>query len=390
MRPRMSQPVCRTERSSRNALVRLMAQAEEFLRLYQTGFVAMWPVLGHATTDRWSIRTVVAVVCVSCWFNIFGGLLNDVCDLHSDRADPSRSDRWLVNGTVSVRCALAIVGLQLPLLLITHALSGFPPSSLGWLALAVVGQAAYDVFGKRSAVPPLAEAGEAMAAGCLTLYGAAVAGVPNTWTWMVAAFGAAFIMVANGFHGGLRDIEADLQARVRTTPIWLGCTAGDGGALQISASMTCYTACWLAAMGALAMAMAIRSGAAALVGTATTVLASLVTFAALHRARQPDWSLYLRAHVAMVAVPAIVALAPQLGPRRLAVLMVIYCAPIAPNTIRVLSRSRRSRADRTAADRGWRRLQGVGTRAGIAAGEDSPPRAIPTHFDLGHFMKEHR
>jgi 4-hydroxybenzoate polyprenyltransferase len=127
MRPRMSQPVCRTERSSRNALVRLMAQAEEFLRLYQTGFVAMWPVLGHATTDRWSIRTVVAVVCVSCWFNIFGGLLNDVCDLHSDRADPSRSDRWLVNGTVSVRCALAIVGLQLPLLLITHALSGFPP-----------------------------------------------------------------------------------------------------------------------------------------------------------------------------------------------------------------------------------------------------------------------
>ena len=150
-------------------------QLDEFLRLYQVGFVAVWPLLGLACAQAWTPRSVAGLLAISAGFNVFGGVLNDLCDLRSDREAPERSERWLVTGVVSERLARLVVIAQLPILLAIHLAAGFRTASLGWLVAALIGQAIYDTWGKRSRIPPLAEAGQAAAASFLVLYGATCA-----------------------------------------------------------------------------------------------------------------------------------------------------------------------------------------------------------------------
>src|SRR5262245_46348737 len=125
-------------------------QLDEFLRIHQIGFVAVWPLLGLACAQAWTFPSVAALVAISVCFNVWGSVLNDICDLESDRQCPERSDRWLVTGAVSVATARTLVAAQLPLMLGVHAAAGFRAASLGWLAVAVAGQAIYDIFCKRT------------------------------------------------------------------------------------------------------------------------------------------------------------------------------------------------------------------------------------------------
>src|SRR5215203_2195237 len=93
-------------------------QADEFFRIYQIGFVAVWPVLGLASANGWSPQSVAALVIISAAFNTFGGVLNDICDRESDRLSPERADRWLVSGVVSKQSATLLVLAQVPLMLV--------------------------------------------------------------------------------------------------------------------------------------------------------------------------------------------------------------------------------------------------------------------------------
>lgn len=303
-------------------------QLDEFLRLYQVGFVAVWPLLGLACAQAWTLRSVAGLLAISASFNVFGGVLNDLYDLGSDREAPGRSQRWLVTGVVSARLAWVVVFAQLPILLVIHLAAGFRTSSLGWLVAALAGQAIYDAFGKRSRIPPLAEAGQAAAASFLVLYGATVTtGTFIPLAWPTAVAGAAVLLLVNAFHGGLRDIDDDARSRVRTTPIWFGC-AGTVDAIRISPAMSAYASCWLALLIASSLEVASQVGWVVLAVTSAGCVINVVLFVLLHHLKKPAWDVVLRAHVALLMLPIMTAFTPLLGFGASAVLFAIYLLPV--------------------------------------------------------------
>ncbi len=288
----------------------------------------MWPLLGLACAQAWTPRSVAALLAISAGFNVFGGVLNDLCDLRSDREAPGRSQRWLVTGVVSERLARIVVIAQIPILLVLHLAAGFRMASLGWLVAALVGQAIYDAFGKRSRIPPLAEAGQAAAASFLVLYGATCAtGTFIPLAWPTAVAGAALLLLVNAFHGGLRDIGDDARSRVRTTPIWFGC-ASTADAVRISPAMSAYASCWLALLVASSLEVASRVGWVALAVTSSGCVINVVLFAWLHHLKKPAWDIVLRAHVALLMLPIMTAFTPLLGMGASAVLFTIYLLPV--------------------------------------------------------------
>ena len=303
-------------------------QLDEFLRVYQVGFVAVWPLLGLACAQAWTLRSVAGLLAISAGFNVFGGVLNDLCDLPSDREAPERSERWLVTGVVSERLARVVVIAQIPILLVIHLAAGFRTASLGWLVAALIGQAIYDALGKRSRIPPLAEAGQAAAASFLVLYGATCATdsfIPLAWP--TAAAGAALLLLVNAFHGGLRDLDDDSRSRVRTTPIWFGC-ASTVDAIRISPAMSAYASCWLALLVASSLVVASQVGSVTLAVTSFGCVINVVLFVLLHHLKKPTWDVVLRAHVALLMLPIMTAFTPLLGIGASAVLFTIYLVPV--------------------------------------------------------------
>jgi 4-hydroxybenzoate polyprenyltransferase len=353
----------------------VLPRLEEFLRLYQTGFVAVWPLLGWACVIGWSWKPAAALLVISCSFNIFGGVLNDVVDVEADRKNPERVDWWLVSGAVTRTQALIVVALQIPVVIVAHLAAGFPPSALSWLVGSLLGQAAYDAFGKRCPMPPLAEAGEAAAAACLVLYGAASAGGElGPLVWMTAGAGAAFILLVNAFHGGLRDIADDIGSGVRTTPIWLGCRGIEAGAVHISAAMSAYAGCWLAILLALSLLIAEAEGAAAVIPAGTGAVANVALFAALHQMRKPAWDIVLRLHVGLLMVPLMLAFGPRLGAPRSLLLLLVYITPMIPTAWRLATAGVRSELDRYPFGAARRpSCEAANAVAVIAAGENLPP-----------------
>jgi 4-hydroxybenzoate polyprenyltransferase len=305
-------------------------QLDEFLRIYQIGFVAVWPLLGFASSESWTFGAIAALVTISAGFNIFGGVLNDIVDIESDRQCPIRADRWLVTGAVSTRMATALVIGQIPLMLAVHVAAGFRASSLGWVATALFGEAFYDFFGKRSRVPPLAEAGQGLAAACLVCYGAACGSerLPPYAPWTATA-ASAMLLLANSFHGGLRDIEDDARVPVLTTPIWLGCRTRAHG-VHISTRMSAYAGTLLVVIVSASLAVASNATSLVFAITAFECVFAFVLFAMLHRLREPAWSVVLRLQLTLLVLPIMTAFASSLGTRRAAVLALIFLAPILP------------------------------------------------------------
>lgn len=307
---------------------------DEFLRIYQIGFVAVWPLIGLASGHTWSGGTAAGLVLISASFNILGGVLNDICDLESDRLSATRHDRWLVTGAVSVTAAGWLVAAQIPIMLAIHVTAGFDRGSLAWLAAAVLGQSVYDVFGKRMTAPPLAETGQGLAAACLVLYGATcTAASASPLAWPAALAGGAMLMLANAFHGGLRDLDDDLDARVRTTPIWLGCEVRFG-AIRISPAMSAYSALWLALLLGAALLAASDAPPPTQLMTAAVCIGNIAVFVSLHRLRPPAWDVALRVHLALLVVSVITAFSARITSEALLTLVTAFVAPVLPLTWR--------------------------------------------------------
>jgi 4-hydroxybenzoate polyprenyltransferase len=269
-------------------------QVDHLVRYHQVGFVAVWPLLGYACVTEWSVSAVAFLVIISLCFNTYGVVLNDVVHLHIDSRDPLRVDQWLVRGMVTPRFGLAVALVQWPLMAAGHFAAGFPAAA-PWLLGAIAGQGIYDVFGKRCAVPPLAEACEAAAAFCLVVYGAAATGLELTaLVWPTAATGAAFILLVNAFHGCLRDIDvenrvrsahdADLARLSRHRRRFGPHLEGDVGVFRL-----------LAVIIALPLYLATRLTTAdddrSLILVAAAGLANIMLFAALHYVRKPAWDI---------------------------------------------------------------------------------------------------
>ncbi len=100
--------------------------------------------------------------------------------------------------------------------------------------------AVYDLGGKRSPVPWLLDLVQGLGWASLLLYGAAARGAWTPLTWWLFAFWTCFIVLANGVHGGLRDLENDARCGARSTAIAMGARAGPDGCLVIPHRVVAY------------------------------------------------------------------------------------------------------------------------------------------------------
>ncbi|HJU75432.1 MAG TPA: UbiA prenyltransferase family protein [Gemmatimonadaceae bacterium] len=221
------------------ALWRLMMIVDRFIRIHFIIFSCMLPLLG-ASTVRPKLRfsEILALLGVGMCFHIYAYVLNDVVDLPIDRTQALRQTDPLVRGTIRRWQALLVALAQIPLTIpLTMWLGGGLAAHVAIL-VGFVGMAIYNVWGKRNRVPPVTDAVQGMAWGSLAIYAAyAIGGAPNVLTWIVGAYGAGFILLINGIHGGLRDLANDLASGARTTAIFLGARPVDGAPPRVPAGV---------------------------------------------------------------------------------------------------------------------------------------------------------
>ena len=213
---------------------RVVSSLDGYLRLRYLSYSSLMLFLGAASTAAEpSTPVLIGLLLVALGFNTHSFLVNDVFDLPVDRTQPRRQQDPQVRGDIprewSVTIALALVPF---LFLVTWTLGGGAGAHIA-LSAAFVFMAIYNFWGKRFAFPPVTDLIQGLAWGSLAIYGAELAGHRTTsMSWLVGAYGAGFMFLINGVHGGLRDLENDLRHDQRTTAIYFGAQPdGRGGAV---------------------------------------------------------------------------------------------------------------------------------------------------------------
>jgi 4-hydroxybenzoate polyprenyltransferase/uncharacterized membrane protein YphA (DoxX/SURF4 family) len=249
-----------------------MADLDRFMRLAYFGFPSVLVLLGASsvaldrvattapTHELWGDFTLRlpggisldlqgsemgGLLIVALCFQIFAYVHNDVRDLPIDRSQQKRKKDPLIRGAVTVETALSIAVIQIPAAFLAafllhtrrhHGLDEALPSCAalgsGFLLMYL-----YNRFGKSCPLPPLMDAIQAAAWGSLVLFGALFVDPgmeSDNWllVWTVFAFGAGFILLINGVHGGLRDLENDVAHGCNTTARWLGAVVRNGAAVS--------------------------------------------------------------------------------------------------------------------------------------------------------------
>jgi 4-hydroxybenzoate polyprenyltransferase len=202
--------------------VRLLTDVKLFMRFEYMTFAAILPLIGASSVSaRLSGREILGLIAAAVSFHIYVSLLNDVADLSLDRIDPRRTDYPLVRGAVLPSQALAVAFVQIPIAVaLTIWLDG-PGWAYAALALGLGLMTVYDLFGKRLPFPPLVDVIQGVGFSAMVLYGAAIAGNPTRLTVIVFLLVVVWMVLTN-LLGGLRDLRADLQFGVNTTPIFMG------------------------------------------------------------------------------------------------------------------------------------------------------------------------
>lgn len=280
-------PADAVPRRSARATARTIQDALDFIRVSALGATMLVALLGTASAPLGapSIETFAAVAVIAILFHVFAYVLNDVVDLDLDRTEPRRGEMPLVTGAISPPVAAAIALGCVPLAGWLTFLVAPRPSvvpALASLALAFVGLAVYDLFGKRTSWPPVTDVIQGLGWAALLMGGAWIGGGVTTLTWALAAYVAVFIVMTNGVHGALRDLPNDQRHRTVTTASLLGArTTGDDRRI-VSSALQAYA--WilqgiLIALMGLALAVddapalgRVLSAATALVLAATSVL----------------------------------------------------------------------------------------------------------------------
>jgi len=188
-------------------------------------------VLAGAYTSRPQMAwdEAVGLLGVALLYNVFSYVSNDLIDLPVDRLQPRRQRDPLVRGAVSPSVGWAIALATIPISLVITMAAADPAVCVLALVVAYGGMAIYNVWGKRVSVPLVTDLIEGIAWSAMVAYGVGyVGGTPNVSTMSVFAFGALFIFLINGMHGGLRDLVNDLRCGKSTSAILLGAhPAGD-------------------------------------------------------------------------------------------------------------------------------------------------------------------
>jgi len=219
----------------------VLKRVSRFLRLAAAGATVAIPLLGTVTAlDGNGLGLIAGVACVGLAHHVFSFVLNDVVDLPIDRTEPRRSPSPLVQGLISRRFAVAVAISAGLFGFALSALLGASPRAQILLLCSYVFIAAYDIWGKRTPVPPLIDGVQGVGWALLAWYGAEVAGGATAVTGLLALFLVGYITLANGVHGGLRDLENDRARGARTTAIFLEAMPLPGGSATCSRALRRY------------------------------------------------------------------------------------------------------------------------------------------------------
>ncbi|HKV12078.1 MAG TPA: UbiA family prenyltransferase [Thermoanaerobaculia bacterium] len=307
---------------------------DRVVRLRLLLFSGLLPLLGAATVRRdLSAGQIAALLGVSLCFHVYSYVLNDVIDLPIDRTQPLRQEDLLVRGAIrpwqALLLALAGIPLSIPL---TLGLGG-SGRALATLALGFALMAIYNLWGKRCAVPPVTDAVQGLAWGSLVLYAAlALGGEPNRLTWIVVAYCIGLILLINGFHGPLRDLDNDLASGARTTAIFLGVRPSPGGAVRVPWVVPVFAYAIQASLVALDLVPLLRNDLG--YGPATRIamlgivgaldLAALLLLSPALAPERPEWQMAWRLQLFLVVVTLPVLFVPYVSaPIRYALLLLV-------------------------------------------------------------------
>ncbi len=200
-----------------------------FIRFSVLGFTVILPLLGAATVStQLTSPQIIGLIFVAITFHNFTYVLNDVIDLPLDRTEPIRAQSPLVQGRIQPWKALAFALFQIPLAFILTALLGGNLFAYEMLSVGLGLMSAYNLWGKRTVFPPFTDVVQGLGWGALVMYGTAFTfGRPTNLTGVVVTFVVVFIVLLNGVHGSLRDLDNDRRYGASTTAILLGARVQD-------------------------------------------------------------------------------------------------------------------------------------------------------------------
>jgi 4-hydroxybenzoate polyprenyltransferase len=212
-----------------------------FLRFEYLSFAMLLPLIGAATVSTGQpiplLRTL-GILAATLALHVHINLMNDVCDLPFDRNHPGRQKYPLVRGVIKPWQVSAIALSAVPVAFaVTHHLGGSPLAHVA-LGLVIAAIAVYNVWGKRFVFPPMTDVALGVGYASITLYGAAMIGAPVRLTWIAFSWVVVWTLQIN-LLGGMRDLNFDLAAGARTTPIVFG-VRPKGIALHIPRSIAFY------------------------------------------------------------------------------------------------------------------------------------------------------
>lgn len=253
----------------------------------------MWFVRGSALCGTWTVAVVgaatagtpssfqaVPVITVATAFHVFAYVLNDVVDLPLDRTEPRRRNSPLVTGSVSRSAAAAVALACLPLGMAVARVRSTAAVPTAALALAYLGMTGYDLWGKRLSRPIVTDVVQGLSWAGLLVWAATASGPVTATTALLGAYVTVLIVLTNGVHGAVRDLENDLACEARTTAILLGARPLPDGGITAPIPLVRYAASLQACLTLLGLACAVvvTRGSGPLVGaTVTAVVGVLLT-----------------------------------------------------------------------------------------------------------------
>jgi len=193
-----------------------------FLRFEYLSVAVIFPLLGAATAEEHLDGFhLLGILGVALAFHIYVSLLNDIIDLPLDRTNPARAHYPLVSGVISPVTALIITLLQIPLAAAVIYWQSGPLAAYLAAAVAFGMMTIYNIWGKRSPVPPVIDVIQGIGFSSLVLFGSALTGDLTTLSWLTFILGILWMVLIN-LLGGLRDLHSDLAFGMNTTPIYFG------------------------------------------------------------------------------------------------------------------------------------------------------------------------
>jgi hypothetical protein len=228
------------------------------------------------------------------------------------------------------------MALALPFLL-TLSLGGTVTAYVAlFAAFAFMG--IYNAIGKQFALPPVTDLVQGLAWGSLAIYAAELAGGHTTpMTWLVGAYGAGFMFLINGAHGGLRDLTNDLRHRQMTTAIYFEAQPdGRGGAVASRGIRRFGFLAHLALMAVLLM-VAFHVGAGenhwidwgTIALTAAAAAGSFVINHQVMAERNKRRDLFVSLHLLIALVPLVFAAMPGLSQLMRCMVLITFFGPVA-------------------------------------------------------------